>query len=81
MRLYDLPERQAGHIASAHDMDLHTAIQLGVKMGAQLPEVIDIVGIEAQRVYDIMEELTPAIYAAVPHAVQCVCEIIQAIDF
>lgn len=79
MRLEDIPERYTGHIASAHDVNLHTAIQLGLEMGAQIPGEIYIVGIEAQRVYDISEELSPIISAAVPHAVQYVCELLQTI--
>jgi hydrogenase maturation protease len=78
--MQDLPERLAGHIASAHDVNLHTALQLGLEMGAQLPDKIYIVGIEAQRVYDISEELSPIINAAVPYAVQCVCELLLTIN-
>lgn len=80
IRLEDMPEQIAGHTASAHDVNLHTAIQLGHEMGAQLPEQIFIVGIEAQRVYDISEELSPPLLAAVPNAVQCVCKLLQTVD-
>jgi hydrogenase maturation protease len=80
MRLEDMPEWQAGHIASAHDVNLQTAIQLGLGIGAQLPEQIYLVGIEAQRVYDFSDELSPSICAAVPDAVQCVCKLLKTMD-
>jgi hydrogenase maturation protease len=80
LRLEDVPEKRAGHIASAHDVNLKVAIQLGREMGAQLPEEIYIVGIEAQRVYDISEEISPLIRSAIPYAIQYICELLQTVD-
>jgi hydrogenase maturation protease len=77
LRLEDLPDRKTGHMSSAHDVNLKTALQLGREMGIQLPEQIIIVGIEAQRVYDFSEELSTVVEAAVPQAVQLVCDILQ----
>jgi Ni,Fe-hydrogenase maturation factor len=46
-------------------------------MGASLPDDVQIVGIEADRVYEFSEELTPAVATAVPQAVQVVLNLLQ----
>ena len=79
LRLEDVPEKRAGHIASAHDVNLDTALHLGREMGAQLPEEIYVIGIEAQRVYEISEELSPTIRSAIPRAIQYVSELLQTV--
>ncbi len=77
-RLEELPDRLAGHLASAHDTSLQNAIELGRDMGARLPEQVFVVGIEAQRVYDFSEELSAPVAAAIPQAARLVLEILQA---
>lgn len=72
LRLSELPDYSAGHLTAAHDMSLQTALKLGQEMGAKLPSEIRIVGIEADKVYDFSEKLSPAIEAAIPHATQLV---------
>lgn len=72
LSLDDLPDRTAGHLGSAHDASLPTALQTGRALGAALPEQVLIVAVEAQQVYDFSDELTPPVAAAVPHAVQAV---------
>lgn len=72
LRLEDLPSHVVSHLASAHETDLKTALQVGRQMGAALPTEILIVGIESQQVYDFSETLSPAVAAAVPRAVQLV---------
>jgi len=79
IRLEDLPDHIAGHMTSVHDVNLKTALQLGREMGAQLPEQIYVVGIEAQHVYDISEDLSPIILSAVPNAIQYVCKLLQTV--
>jgi len=79
MQLEDLPDQLAGHLVSAHDANLKTALQLGREMGVELPEQITIVGIEAQHVYDFTEVLSPDVMAAVPQAVQLVSDILQIV--
>lgn len=74
--LDELPNRALGHISSAHDTSLQNALQVGQKMGAQLPEEITIVAVEAQDVYDFSEQLTPAVAAAVPIAVQAIIDLL-----
>ena len=74
--LEELPIRALGHISSAHDTTLQNALQVGKEMGAQLPDEITVVTVEAQNVYDFSEELTPAVAAAVPKAVQVIMELL-----
>jgi len=75
--LRDLPDRSAGHTTAVHDTSLQTALQLGRQMGASLPEDVQIVGIEADRVYEFSEALTPAVATAVPQAAQLVLNLLQ----
>ena len=77
LQLEDLPEQIAGHLASAHDVNLKTALQLGREMGAQLPEEIIIIGIEANYVNDFSKELSPQVRAAVPQAIQIIYNLLQ----
>lgn len=72
-----LPDRSAGHTTAAHDTSLHTALRLGRQMGAALPDDITIVAVEAERVYDFSEALSPAVAAAVPLAVTAVCALLD----
>lgn len=76
-RLEELSDPGAGHLSSAHDASLQTALCLGRTMGVSLPEQVTVVAVEAQSVYDFAEELTPPIAAAVPRAVQVVMEALE----
>ena len=70
------PNHAAGHTTAAHDTSLHTALQMGRAMGASLPDDIDVVAIEAPRVYEFREELSPAVAAAVPVAAAAVLRLL-----
>ncbi len=74
--LDDMPGLASTHLASAHDTTLPTALALGKQMGAALPEVVQVVGVEAERLFDFSETLTPAVAAAVPEAARLVIEIL-----
>ena len=74
--LDDLPDLSAGHTTAIHDTSLKTAMTLGRSMGAELPEEVIVVGVEAKHVYDFSEELSPAVAAAIPKATQTVLEIL-----
>ena len=65
--------------ASAHDMNLATALAFGRQAGVHLPENENIllVGIEVEDVINFGEDCTPAVQAAVPQAVQ---RVLQALD-
>ncbi len=77
LSLDDLPDLSAGHTTAAHDTSLQTAIRLGRAMGAMLPDEISLVAVEARRVYDFSEELSPAVAAAVPRAAQIIMRLLQ----
>lgn len=68
--------------ASAHDVNLPTALALGRQAGAHLPrdEDIVLVGVEAQDVLTFNEECTPLVAAAVPKAVAEVLAVLAALD-
>ena len=60
--------------ASAHDVNLATALEFGRQAGAKLPENdrIQLVGIEAEDVLTFCERCTPAVEAAIPQAIAVV---------
>ena len=54
------------HSASAHDMNLPTALELGRQLGLDLPRRIEIFAIEAVDVVTFGETCTPDVAAAIP---------------
>jgi hydrogenase maturation protease len=73
-----IPGREASHLDSAHDVTLVTALEAGRGLGASLPEDVDIVTIEAVRVGEFTEALTPAVAAAIPEAAERVLALLEA---
>ena len=67
--LEELTGKPQGHLSSSHDTSLPDAIKMGQLMGAQLPQEITIIAIEAQNVYNFSEELSPAVANAIPDAI------------
>lgn len=65
--------------ASAHDVNLSTALEFGRQADVHLPENehIRLVGIEAQDILTFGEHCTPAVQAAIPRAVEAV---LKALD-
>jgi hydrogenase maturation protease len=74
--LEQLPNRALGHMCSAHDTTLQNALQIGRELGADLPNQISVIAVEAQDVFDFSEQLSPKVAAAVPAAVEQVLKII-----
>jgi hydrogenase maturation protease len=72
----DLPAEFIGHLSSAHDVSLTTALEVGRSMGVQLPERIVIVAVESQIVYEFSEELSPPVAAAVSDAATLTMELL-----
>ncbi len=72
-----LPNPSVGHSASAHDVSLLTALQTAKSMGLPVPQNVEVVAIETDRVYDFSEELSPAVAAAVPLACQFVLDLLE----
>ncbi len=75
-----LPNYSAAHTTSPHDTSLQNAIRAGKLLGADLPEVIRIVAIEANRVYEFSEQLSPQIEQAIPIACQAVWDYIFELE-
>ncbi len=69
-----LTNPMAGHSTAIHDMSLMTALEVGRKMGLDVPASVRVVAVEAKNVYDFSEELSPPVAAAVPLAVQAVLD-------
>ena len=57
------------HTASAHDVNLPTALAMARRMRLTIPQEICIIAIEAQNVLQFNEHCTPAVEAALPRAV------------
>lgn len=72
-----LPDRSAAHLTAAHDTSLQNALRLGRLMGAQLPAEVKVVGVEAERLFEFSEDLTPAVAAAVPNAARLVLDLLR----
>ena len=72
----DIPTQRS---ASAHDVNLPTALALGREAGLALPEDrhIVLVGIEAEDILNFGETCTPAVAESIPRAVAAV---LQALD-
>lgn len=80
LELSNLPNYSAGHTTSPHDTSLQNALQAGKLLGAQLPEVIWIVAIEAEKVYEFSENLSPQVAQAIPAACQAVWEYLAELE-
>lgn len=68
--------------ASAHDVNLATALAFGRQAQAHLPENrhVRLVGIEAEDILTFGERCTPAVEAAIPHAVETVLEVLSELS-
>ena len=76
--LDDLDCYAAGHLDSAHDASLVTALALGRRLGASLPANIQAVTVQIHSVDEFSEQLTPAVEAAVPVAAAAVFELLAS---
>jgi hydrogenase maturation protease len=67
----DIPTQRS---ASAHDVNLPTALEFGRQAGALLPPdgKILLIGVEAEDVLTFDENLSPKVKQALPHAVEAV---------
>jgi hydrogenase maturation protease len=72
----DLADFAAGHLDSAHDASLRTALALGRRLGADLPNDIQTVTVQAHRTDEFSEELSPEVSAAIPAAASAVVELL-----
>lgn len=75
--LAELVPGVAGHLDNAHDASLPVALAAGRSLGAELPAEITVVGIEAHRVDEFGEGLSPPVAAALPVAVEAVLGLLR----
>jgi hydrogenase maturation protease len=61
-------------LASVHDINLITALELGKTLGLSLPEEIIIYAVEAQDTLTFAETLSPPVEEAVPKVVKAILE-------
>jgi len=77
MKLSDLPNYSAYHTNSMKNSPLQTAIELGRRMGAQLPEEVDVVGgIATDQIHEFNKALSPRLENAVPFAARIVLDLL-----
>ena len=62
------------HLASPHNINLATALELGKKLGIALPQQIIIFAIEVVDVTTFSEKCTPEVEQAIPLAVSMIAE-------
>jgi hydrogenase maturation protease len=77
--LEELADHAAGHLDSAHDASLRTALEMGRKLGASLPASIQAVTIQALSTDVFGEELTPEVAAAVAVAADEVMALLETV--
>ena len=65
------------HTATPHDVNFATALELGRRLGLDLPKQITIFAIEVAEVSDFSEECTPAVRSAIP---LCVALVLQELN-
>ena len=70
--LEDFPTWPGGHTGSSHDTNFTTAMEMGRKMKLALPDQIDIIGIEAENIYEFSEKLSPQVEKSIPEALMLV---------
>jgi hydrogenase maturation protease len=69
------------HAVSTHDIDLPIALELGEKLGLDLPRKIDILAIEVADTDHFSEECTPEVTAAIPICVETIIGDLKENDF
>jgi len=67
------------HSGSAHDLSLSGALQLGRKLGMDIPEdtAIKIIAIQVEDVQTLGEKLTPEVEAGIPQAVERILTLLK----
>ena len=66
------------HVSSSHDINLTTALELGKRLGMDLPQEIVIFAIEVRDVTTFSEDCTPEVRKAIPIAADMVIQELSA---
>ena len=77
LTLDDLDPAAGTHLDNAHDATLRLAMAAGRAMGAELPERVDIVAVEAERVEEFRDGLSGPVAAAVDVAAEAVLDLLR----
>jgi hydrogenase maturation protease len=72
MTAKEMDELSVQHTASVHDLSLSAALALGRELGLDLPEEIQMLGVEARPEFEFGVTLSPAVAAAIPAAASAV---------
>jgi hydrogenase maturation protease len=78
--LAELEEYGPGHLDSAHDSSLAAALALGRRLGAHLPDRIEVVTIQVRSNDVFGDVLSAEVAAAVPAAVALVMTLLAAVE-
>jgi len=62
------------HASTPHDVNFATALELGHRLGLDLPQRITIFAIEVQNVSSFSEECTPQVMTAIPVCVRMITQ-------
>lgn len=79
LKLNQLPNYSAFHIASAYDMSLQEAMELGRGIGAHLPEDVTVVGVAVESIHEFSDDLSPPVAQVVPFVVRIVLDLLKEI--
>ncbi len=66
------------HLVAGHQVDLPTALVLGREVGADVPELVQVVGVQVLDDKTFSEEPTPEVAAAIPAAARTALELAVA---
>ncbi len=68
--------RPSVRLSSVHEIDLPTAVALGRQLGRPMPSEIVIIGVQAEDLYTLGEDMTPVVASALPRVVDMVLDIV-----
>lgn len=69
--------KETRNTASPHSMNLFTAVELGKRLGMEMPGALSIVAVEAGDTVTVCERLTKAVEDAIPSAVEAVLNLLD----
>ncbi len=78
MQLHDMPTPL--FLRSAHDADLLSSLELGLKLGLKLPKRIDVVAVEVKDACTFGETMTEEVIKALPQAVKLAQHILACFE-
>nr|MBC8277954.1 hydrogenase maturation protease [FCB group bacterium] len=62
------------NLITSHQISLPTILELGKILGVKMPQVVDVIAVEAEDVETLSEELTPTVQKAVDGALDLIYE-------